>query len=245
MGGMINDRKVSLLLLSSAFCLLCCGCLSDDKQMTTLSANSIPKSGRVQVPSFKQAPPATQEIALRVDRVGKSITKANPRINQKVAFLTLGVPHEEIFHQTNKDVSTLYITEGLAKQCKSDGELAAVLSEELGRLVVEQMVQARPARGADPLPASMLTNPRIGNDINGTFGSPDGTDQLIAAHLEKDWRPGRPGLPVPPPPPETLARIYLKSAGFDDKDLDKVAPLLRKADKQSNVEQSMSGKQSG
>ena len=152
---------------------------------------------------------ATQEIALHVDRVGDSLVSANPRINQKVAFLTLGVAHEEVFHQTQRDVSTVYITEELVKQCKTDGELAAVLSEELGKLVTEQMVQARPLR--HPQPASLFVNPKIGNDVNGTFGSPDGTDQLIAAHLEKDWQRGKQTLPSAPPPPEMLARIYLKS----------------------------------
>ncbi|MHB1423403.1 MAG: M48 family metalloprotease [Gemmataceae bacterium] len=243
MGGMRKRSKVLFVLLSSAFCIPHCGCLSDDKKLTTVSANPFRNASRTQTASFKQAPQATQEIALRVDRVGKSLVNANPRINQKVAFLTLGINHEEIFHQTQKDVSTVYVTEELAKQCKTDGELAAVLSEELGKLVTEQMVQTRPSRG--PIPAVLLTNPRIGNDVNGTFGSPDGTDQLINAHLEKDWQRGRQTLPLPPPPPETLARIYLKSAGFDPKDLDKVAPLLRKAEKQSGVEQSMTGKQSG
>jgi hypothetical protein len=229
-------------ILHSAFCILLGGCLSDDKKLTTVSPNPFGKSGHTQAASFKQAPPATQEIALRVDRVGQKIVKANPRINQKVAFLTLGVSQEEIFHQSQKDVSTIYITEGLAKQCKTDGELAAVLSEELGKMVSEQMVQARPPRGRTP---PFIADPHIGNDIAGPFGSADRTDQMIAARYEKEWKQSRQALPDPPTPPETLARTYLQGAGFDPKDLETVKPLLRKAEKQSSLEQSMTGKQGG
>jgi hypothetical protein len=232
--------KARRALLMFGLMLAAAGCLTDEKKLTTVSTNAFGKVGRTQVASFKQAPPATQEIALRVDRVGKQIVNANPRINHKVVFMTLGVPHEEIFHQTQKDVSTIFITEALVKQCKSDGELAAVLSEELGKLVSEQMVQARPAR--NPLPASLLLNSPVGSDVGGTFGSADRTNDMIAARFEKEWQQSRSILPSTPPPPEKLASTYLSSAGFDPKMLDTVKPLLRKAEKQSSVELSMTGK---
>lgn len=219
------------------------GCLTDDKKLTTVSASSFGKPGRVQPASFKQAPEATQQASIRVKTLGQKIAKANPRINQKLDFFTIGVPHEEIFHQTQKDVSTIFITEGLVKQCKSDGELAAVLSQEIGKLVTEQMVQSRPARR--PIPASEILSAPIGNDLGGSFGSADRTNDMIAARFEKQWQQSRQTLPSPPPPPETLARTYLSSAGFDPKNLDTVKSLLRKAEKQSRVEQSMTGKQSG
>jgi predicted Zn-dependent protease len=226
-----------MLLLVFGLMLAAAGCLSDDKKLTTVSASPFGKVGRTQPASFKQAPPATQEIALRVDRVGKQITHANPQsITPKVVFMTIGQPHEEIFHQTQKDVGTIYITEGLAKQCKTDGELAAVLSQELGKLMAEQMVQARPVRS--PVPANLILNSPLGNDIGGA----DRTNDMIAARFEKEWQQSRQALPAPPPPPETLARTYLSRAGFDPKNLDTVQPLLRKAGKQSSVELSMTGK---
>jgi predicted Zn-dependent protease len=231
--------KARIALLMFGLMLAAAGCLTDEKKLATVSTNAFGKVGRTQVASFKQAPPATQESALRVDRVGKQIVNANPRINQKVVFMTLGVPHEEIFHQTQKDVSTIFVTEELVKQCKSDGELAAVLSEELGKMVSEQMVQAKPAR--NPTPASLLLNSPIGNDIGGTFTA-DRTNDMIAAHFEKEREQSRPILPSTPPPPERLARTYLSRAGFDPKMLETVKPLLRKADKQSSVELSMTGK---
>jgi hypothetical protein len=235
--------KARMALLIFGLMVAATGCLSDEKKLTTVSPNAFGKVSRTQAASFKPAPPATQEAALRVDRVGKQIVSANPRINQKVVFMTLGVDHEEIFHQSQKDVSTIFITEEVVKQCKTDGELAAVLSQELGKTVSEQRVQARPAR--NPIPASLLLNSPVGNDIGGTFGSADRTNDMIAAHFEDEWRRSRSTLPSTPPPPETLARAYLNNAGFNPNTLDTVKPLLRKADKQSSVELSMTGKQSG
>ena len=219
------------------------GCLSDEQKLTTVSSSPFSRPGRTQTVSLKQAPPATKELALRVDRVGQKIVAANPRLKQKVVFQTVGAPHEEIFHVTQKDVSTIVITEGLAKQCKTDSELAAVLSEEMGRTMSEQMAQATPLRRR--LPPPIIMNPQVGNDNNGTFGSSDGTDRMIAAHYDNEWKLSRQGLPDPPTPPETLARGYLQSAGFDPKELENVKPLLRKAEKQSSLEQSMTGKQGG
>jgi len=239
---MPNRRRTWFLfcILHSSFCILLFGCLSDDAKLTTVSSSPFRKPG-TQTASFKQAPPATQETALRVDRVGKKIVAANSRLNQKVAFLTLGVAQEEIFHQSQKDASTIFITEGLAKQCKTDGELAAVLSEELGKMVAEQMAQARPLRSRATPPPPMM-NPHVGNDNNGAFGSSDGTDQMILARFERERQERGQALPAAPPPPETLARTYLQSAGFDAKDLETVKPLLSKAAKQSSLEQSMTGK---
>lgn len=219
--------------------LLLGGCLSDEKSLTVVPSGSpFGKSGRTSAASFKQAPAATQEVALRVERLGKKLVEANPRIQQKVVFMTLGVPHEEIFHQSHKDVGTVYITEGLAKQCKTEGELAAVLSEELGKMVSEQMAQLTPARR--PLPPMLMENTRVGSD-SGMFGSADRTEQMMIGHFAKEQQQ-MPKLPAAPPPADALARTYLKSAGYDAKNLDAVAPLLRKADKQNTIELSMSGK---
>lgn len=219
------------------------GCLSDEQNLTTVPSSPFSRPGRTQTASFKQAPPATKETALRVIRVGQKIVDANPRLNQKVVFQTVGAPYEEIFHQTQKDVSTIIITEKLANQCKTDGELAAVLSEELGRLVSEQLAQARPLRSR--MPPQPIMNPHVGNDNNGAFGSSDGTDQMILARFEKERQQRGQGLPAAPPPPETLARIYLQSAGFNAKELETVKPLLKKAAKQSSLEKSMTGKLGG
>jgi hypothetical protein len=124
------------------------------------------------------------------------------------------------------------------KQCKNDGELAAVLCQELGKIGSEQAAREKPARS---LPErTPLMSPSVGNDIGGRFGSADGTDQMILARYDKERRQAQ--QPAPPPPPASLARTYMQSAGYDPKDLDAVAPLLRKADQNNSLEQLMTGK---
>jgi predicted Zn-dependent protease len=232
------SSRVSLLILVPILALV--GCLADDKKLPSVSSSPFSKLGRTQTASFKQAPPATQEVALRVDRVGQKLVAANARLKQqKVAFLTMGVSQLEIFHQGQDDSAAVYITEGLVKQCKTDDELAAVLSQELGKLMSEQLAQAQPMRNREQPPPQLT--PRIGNDLGGTFGPADGTDQMILARYEKDHKQSRPAL-IAPPPPETLARGYLQSAGYDIKALATVAPLLRQADKENSLEQSMTAK---
>lgn len=230
--------RVALLL--SILGLAVAGCLSDDDKLTAVSSRSFDKPGRTRTASFKQAPPATEAVALRVAHVGKKIVADNKRcIKQKIAFMTIGRPEEEIFHQNQKDVSTIWVTEGLAKQCKSDGQLAAVLSEELGKVVAEQMAKARPLPSRMP-PMPIMT-PHVGNSI----GDDTFTDKMILAHFEEERQRQEQRLPVPPPPPETLARLYLQSAGFNAKDLETVKPLLRKAEQNSSLELSIAGKQGG
>jgi hypothetical protein len=233
------SARFSLLLLIPILALT--GCLADDKKVTSVPSSPFGKSPGTQKASFKQAPPATQEVALRVSRVGQQIVAANARLKeQKIAFLTLGAPNLEMFHQAQKDSAAIYITEGLVKQCKSDAELAAVLSEELGKMMSEQLALTRPIREAAERPP--ILTPRIGNDIGGTFGTADGTDQMIMARYEKDRKQNRSPLASAPPPPENLARLYLQGAGFDPKTLDSVTPLLRQADKENTLEQTMTAK---
>lgn len=156
-----------------------------------------------------------------------------------MAFLTAGLPKLEIFHRVQSGVAQVWITEGLVKECKTDGELAAILSQELGKMASEEIAKSQPLRGEWDRPP--LMSPQIGNDIGGTFGHASGTDMMIAAREEKYRRQAQRSFQAPPPP-EDLARIYLKSAGYNPADLDTVMPLLRKAAKNEDVEQQITGK---
>jgi predicted Zn-dependent protease len=214
------------------------GCVSDEKKLTTVSSSPFGQPARTQSASFKQAPQATQKVALRVNEIGQKVLRANTRLNQQVVFLTLGVAQPEIFHQSQRDSSAVYITEGLVNECKTDGELAAVLAQELAKMATEQMARTRPARALADRPP--LMSPRVGNDIGGNFGDAGGTEQMILARYEKD----RQQLQRPPPPPsaDLLARSYLQSAGFNPGDLATIRPLLRKAEQNNRLEQQMTGK---
>src|SRR5262249_50182998 len=138
------------------------------------------------------------------------------------AFLAIGAPAPEIFH---RGVSELYVTEGLAKLCKTDAQLAAVLALEMGKMVAEREAKATPAaRRGDRLPPEEA---RIGNDAGGTFGPADGPPLAELGKFEKE-RP-RTHKPLPLPEPATLARAYLEKAGYNGKDLDAAAPILKAA----------------
>jgi hypothetical protein len=215
------------------------GCVSDEQKLTTVSSNPFSGPTRTQSAWMKQAPPATQKISLHVSEIGQKVMAANPQIGRKVAFLTIGDPKPEILHRVRGDNGEIYITEGLVNECKSDGELAAVLSQELGKMVSEEIAKTRPMRDQSSLP--LLMSPRVGNDIGGNFGPADGSEQMILARYEKDRKQAQQAI-VAPPPPEKLARFYLQNAGFNANDLAAVTPLLRKAEKNDNWEQLMTGK---
>ncbi len=63
-------------------------------------------------------------------QVGSQILTSNPTLGVRPVFTTIGALSEEIFHQDDKAV---FITEGLVRECRTDGQLAAVLCHELGR----------------------------------------------------------------------------------------------------------------
>jgi hypothetical protein len=169
--------------------------------------------------------PATREEALRVDITGQKVVTANRDQTgiRHIYFQTVGSSSSELFHRRTEAV---FITEGLSRKCKTEGELAAILAYELGRMIAEREALSDPAkRRPERLPPP---EERVGMDSGGTFGPPDGTRLAELAKYEKE-RPKPGAAPPPPPDPMVLARIYLKKAGFDPKELDAVAPLLQEA----------------
>src|SRR5947209_3113330 len=112
------------------------GCVTTDASTTAVPGSVF---GFAPVPTsdtkVNYAPPSL-EIAGRVDAMGTRIRQANPQIPFQPLFRTIGSPQPEIFH---RGVAEILITEGLAKDCKTDAQLAAVLSMELAKMVSEKM----------------------------------------------------------------------------------------------------------
>jgi hypothetical protein len=82
-------------------------------------------------PELTSPPPATApastEVAARVDSIGRSIAAANPQAGirpQSLRFTTIGSPQVEVFH---RGATEIFVTEGLVRQCATDGLLAAGL----------------------------------------------------------------------------------------------------------------------
>jgi hypothetical protein len=178
------------------------------------------------------APPATQEAAVNVARVGLKIVTANPSLGVRPRFVTYGGDAPlELFHTGD---TAVYVTETLARKCKTEGELAALLSMELGRMASEKATLG-PGDVADRGPPPVVN---VGNEYGGRFGPADGTRMMEVAKFERQRALAR--EQAAPPAPDVLARVYLKAAGYNSTDLDAVAPLLRSVENSGQLEKLMS-----
>jgi hypothetical protein len=174
-----------------------------------------------------QTSEASTEMALRVDLVGRKVLGANPSIGVRPLFATLGAAPPEIFHQGTQ---VIYVTEGLVKRCKNDGELAALLCLELGKMVSEREALSRP-RGPRPEGQRPISVP-IGNMAE--FNAPD---QVAVAELNRYETERKQTIRRgPPPDPQVLAGGYLQKAGYEKGALDTIAPLLDAADRNYLIE---------
>jgi hypothetical protein len=199
------------------------GCLPQDYSLTALvSSNPFSSDPPAPPPAQVNYPPANGEAATRVGLVGQKIVAANSQAGVRPLFRTVSAPQAEVFHCGTAEV---IITEGLVKQC-TEGQLAALLALELGKMVSEREAQAAvkdqvPDR--DPLPAM-----DIGTDAFSSRGAADMTRQAELARYERQKRAAA-GRPVAPPDPQALAHRYLLSAGYSAADLQAAEPLIKAA----------------
>jgi hypothetical protein len=212
--------------------LLLGGCFGEDTRSLLVAPSPFGPQARPATPIRTAHSPAREEVAKRVALVGRKVLEANPQIAVRPVFLTLGTPQLDVFHESYGDSlehTQITISEGLVNQCRGDGQLAAILALELGKLVSEREAMVPPkARLADHRPPPDVP---VGNEGHSAFGPSDGTRYVELAKLDKQRvRPHTPALP--PPAPDVLARGYLTRAGFAGADLDDVQPLLRKVEEQ-------------
>ncbi len=176
--------------------------------------------------------PGSTEMSLWVDAVGHKILAANPDAQIKPFFATVGANQPEVFHKGDQ---MLYITEGLVKKCQNEGQLAAVLSEELAAMEAERRTLAR-GKVRDAEPPLPITVP-MGNA--GQFNAPDLTR---LAELSRVDRTRAPGASRPEPiDPHALARNFHRNARFTDADYEAARPLLREAEGNWSLEKSING----
>src|SRR5262249_52199835 len=154
-------------------------------------------------------------------KVGEKVVQANPEIGLHPAFTTIGAPNPEVFHRREGKVCQVVISEGLVRQCKTEGQLAAVLCQELGKMVSEETALSKTSAGSSDRSPPYVP---VGNDQGGSFGAADGTRYAELAKLNRD-RPQPKATPVTPPAPDVLARTYLQKAGYAVADLDDARPL--------------------
>ena len=201
--------------------------------MQTLVTNPFGQTPEVQQYHASYSP-AAKDTALRVDCVGQQIVKANPQLTLRPMFLTIGSPQPEVFHRGTTEI---YVTEGLANKCVTEGQLAAVLCSELAKMAVDREVLALPeTRQPERSPPPDVP---VGNDNNTLYGAADGTRRVELAKFERDRIPR--DVTIPPPSPDILARGCLQKAGFTLEDLDAAASLLRESEANGAWRKSMIG----
>jgi hypothetical protein len=164
--------------------------------------------------------PATKETTDRVLLVhGKLIGTKSGGLPYVTA---IGAPEPEIFHVGQKQI---FLTEGLVRQCQSDGQLAAVLALEMGRMISEReaAVSDEFRRSDQPLPIELRTG------SNGSPRDSDPTYFLELARYEKQHP--KQTKKLPPPNPQLIARDLLEKQGFHSTDFDAAMPILQNAER--------------
>lgn len=188
------------------------GCLTDGK-------DPFGRASRTPIPAREKLPKGSLEAASRVDSIGRQIRAANPDISVDPLFLTIGVPSVTAFHRGTTEV---YVSDGVVERCKTDGELAAVLCNELARMMVEAQAQGKVK---PPPERERPYTPGLHRD-----GDPDQTHLAEQAIFEKQNPRRRPVNAQPEMDPNVLAKGFLTKAGFAEDDLAKVSTLIRQAE---------------
>ncbi len=179
--------------------------------------------------------PASTDTAARVDAMGRRLLAANPQIGAKPMFHTVGAPHVEVFHRGTSEV---FVTEGLVKQCSSDGQLAAVLCVELGKMIREREASVpNVVRSRDSLPPM---DDRLGLDDH-FGGTTDSANWKDVVEYDKQRKSQNKRLRLPES--ALLARDYLGKAGFDPQELQSAQPLLQEAASKMLIEKQIAAPQ--
>jgi hypothetical protein len=219
-----------------------CGCATDplaslwpDAPLSAVPDRPFSPVPTGPLPTIAHAP-ATEAAMRRVGDVAQRILAANPELPIRPLFLAVGSPEPEVFHRDDK---ALFISDAMVNKCATEPQLAAVLCNELGKMVAtRQALLALKARRLDGRAPADLP---IGQERGGLFGGADGTHLAELGKYEQSGGRGPGDLPATPPDPQLLARTYLKKAGFAPTDLDGVAPLLHEAEKHTDHETQLTG----
>jgi hypothetical protein len=168
---------------------------------------------------------ASVEVAARVDALGRELLAGTPLGVPEIAFQTIGSKDPELFHQ---DIHTLYITEGLVKQCKTDDQLAAVLANELGRMTAEFRRTVR-MQTPEPIPKSAL--PSLDFD--------PGRD-LYLSQIESRRKPSD-NQNWPSVNATTISEELLRNSGRDPSQLREMAEQLKKTNRTKTIASQFGG----
>jgi hypothetical protein len=222
--------------------LLTVGCSATTTEKATMQVPAEPfAQARAPITRVSYAP-ATQDTQERVELVrgklcadkptaprsyflelvqGKEIVE-NPGTGVRPYVTAIGSADPEIFHT---GYNQIFITEGLVRQCQTDGQLAAVLANELGKIVSEREAavsdQARNPERPPPIYVPIGV-PGGGRDADPTFYAQMAMQEKLYPKQTKK---------LPPPNPQMVARGILERAGYQRTELDGALPILQNAER--------------
>jgi hypothetical protein len=227
-------RFLSLLTVGLAFLP---GCLpfepfKENNELAQVPSNPYPPPPAPTQRAKINYAPAPQDVAWRVDAVGRKLLDGDAQTGLRPMFATMGVAEPEIFHV---DAGMVYITEGLVRQCRSEGELAAVLASELGKMVAEREAVAR-RELREPERRVPIALPIGGN---GYGMAADPTNMIELARFEKE-RPKTP-RPLARPDPRKIAESLLERGGYQKAELVSADPILQNAERNTAIERQFKG----
>ena len=212
-------KPTALLLLTG----LCCftGCMPSELApgLATVSSNQLgtPPPISAARTSFS---PGDGKLTGNVNFVGRELLafNSNSGLEANLAFVTYPAAAVEIFHL---DRTHIYVTEGLVKKCNQE-QLAAVLANELGKIVAERQAVAPylDSRDLQPQPSDNSTA---------------GWAELVRYDGQQRNRKLR------MPDPRLLAQTFLEKAGYSKGSLELVQPLLQEAGLHHDVERLLKG----
>ena len=223
---MRNRWSLGLLLLA--------GCLSTlpEEPPTEQVASAPFMEPRRPMPTKVNYAPASPETSFRVVMIKDKLLGENPKVGIKPNVAAIGSADPEIFHT---GLNQIFITEGLVRQCQSEGQLAAILAYELGRMISEReaTISDEIRQPERPLPIQLP----IGS--NGNSRDADPTNYIQLAQHEKLY-PKHPRK-LAPPNPSLIARDVLERAGYQRTDLDAAMPILQNAERFQVLENQFKG----
>lgn len=164
-------------------------------------------------------PPQVLEAQQRVKRVNDQLLAANPRLGLKPAFFITDQAEPAL---QRREYERVFLSWGLVQRCTTDGQLAALLSLQLGELYAQRRAELAADQRLnyrEPPP----TVPMIRE--YGSFGNPDQIHLAEIATLGLDQR-SRP--PEPPANPWLIANEVLLRAGFSEHDLAALPEQMRR-----------------
>ena len=220
-------------LTAGAALLFSTGCKTTDGEWSVRKALGWddPPPGRVVEAPAKDLPPASLEVAERVEVLGRKLVAQNTFTGIEPLFFTFGMKESVLFHRGSDQ---LFISEGLVEKCKTDAELAGVLCAELGQMVAEKRTAKAVGRDVEPL---RDTNHGAG-PLPGGAAFDAGRQAEIGFHEKQHPRGAARTDPIDA---TRTARELLVGAGYSPAELDRVEPLLKQSKRGEQLKVQMGG----